>query len=134
MINEQMLNGRGHYCSLAPSLFPSSSCSSIPPSWILLLADRSSGLNLACCGVNVRYNGLRAGSAGEAHALAIHAASGQTRHRGEPAFANYYPLSWRTSNLSLSLPPVPSLFAGIYSFLCVSVSLSALFLAPCFFI
>lgn len=43
------------------------------------------------------------GSAGEAHIQAIHVVSGQTFHWRQPAFANYYLLSWQTSSFYLSL-------------------------------
>lgn len=42
------------------------------------------------------------GSAGEAHTHVIHVVSGQTFHWRQPAFANYYLLSWQTSS---SPPP-----------------------------
>lgn len=45
------------------------------------------------------------GSAGEAHTQAIHVVSGQTFHWRQPAFANYYLLSWQTSSFSLSIYP-----------------------------
>lgn len=54
------------------------------------------------------YINLCMGSAGKAHTRAIHVVSGQVCHWRQPAFENYYLLSWQTylSLLSLSLLPL----------------------------